>query len=363
MSELTPSVVNPLLEAASAARVLQQLDAPVALADAADLTILIENARFFQAFPSTGELPETLASRLPFLEPEKHRERLAQGRTATVEREVRVGARNRVYALDLRQLDAASAGVGAGRPVWLLQARDLTKQKEAEHMLDSYAKMAEKNARELTREKERVEKLLLNIMPRTVYQELREFGTTTPHKFDAASVLMLDFVGFTEMAVARDPATTIAELNDIFMALDRIAELFGCERIKTIGDAYLAVSGVPDANPDHPQNIAKLALRARRYLERRNQAHPTAWRCRIGIHTGPLIGSLVGLQKYVYDVFGPAVNMAARLEQEAQPMQILTCHQTAEAIGQDFRFSEVGLLPLKGFGECRLMALEEERAG
>jgi class 3 adenylate cyclase len=348
---------SPIVADDTAARMLQELDTPVALADARSLAILVENARFFQAFPSTGEVPETLASRLPFLDAEKHRERLAQGRTASVETEVRLGSRNRAYALELRQIEHAA------RPAWLIQARDLTKQKEAEHMLDSYARMAEKNARELTREKERVEKLLLNIMPKTVYQELRDFGTTTPHKFDSASVLMLDFVGFTEMAVARDPATTIAELNDIFMALDRIAELFGCERIKTIGDAYLAVSGVPDANPDHPQNIAKLALRARRYLERRNQAHPTAWRCRIGIHTGPLIGSLVGLQKYVYDVFGPAVNMAARLEQEAQPMQILTCHQTAEAIGQDFRFSEVGELPLKGFGHCRLMALEEERGG
>jgi adenylate cyclase len=352
MTELTPPIV-----AENAARVLQELDAPVALADAETATILVENARFFQAFPSTGEVPETLASRLPFLEPEKHRERLGQGRTVTVETEVRVGPRTRAFALDLRQMDHD------GRPAWLVQARDLTKQKEAEHLLDSYSKMAERNARELTREKERVEKLLLNIMPRTVYQELKDFGTTTPHKFDSASVLMLDFVGFTEMAVSRDPATTIAELNDIFMALDRIAELFGCERIKTIGDAYLAVSGVPDANPDHPQNIAKLALRARRYLERRNQAHPVAWRCRIGIHTGPLIGSLVGLQKYVYDVFGPAVNVAARLEQEAAPMQILTCHETATAIGPDFRFTEHGLVTLKGFGSCQLMALEEERAG
>jgi adenylate cyclase len=352
MTELTPPIV-----AENAARVLQELDAPVALADAETATILLENARFFQAFPSTGEVPETLASRVPFLEPEKHLERLAQGRTVTVETAVRVGPRTRAFVLDLRQIDHD------GRPAWLVQARDLTRQKEAEHMLDSYSRMAERNARELTREKERVEKLLLNIMPRTVYQELKDFGTTTPHKFDSASVLMLDFVGFTEMAVSRDPATTIAELNDIFMALDRIAELFGCERIKTIGDAYLAVSGVPDANPDHPQNIAKLALRARRYLERRNQAHPVAWRCRIGIHTGPLIGSLVGLQKYVYDVFGPAVNMAARLEQEAAPMQILTCHQTAEAIGPDFRFTELGETPLKGFGPCQLMALEEERAG
>lgn len=128
----------------------------------------------------------------------------------------------------------------------------------------------------MTREKERVEQPLLSIMPKTVYQEQRDFGTTTPHKFDSASVPMLDFVGFTEMAVARDPASTIAEPNDIFRALDRIAELFGCERIKTIGDADLAVSGIPDSNPDHPQNIAKLALRARRYLERRTASPGTA---------------------------------------------------------------------------------------
>jgi class 3 adenylate cyclase len=351
MSTIAP---QPLVDAQ---QVLQELDAPVALIDAGTLAFVLENKRFFQAFPSTGEEPETLASRLPFLTPEQYRERLAKGRTVTVETEVQQGARTRAYALDLRQVEHG------GGTAWLLQGRDLTKQKEAEYMLDSYSKLAEKNARELTREKERVEKLLLNIMPRTVYQELKDFGTTTPHKFDSASVLMLDFVGFTEMAVSRDPTSTIAELNDIFMALDRIAELFGCERIKTIGDAYMAVSGVPDANPDHPQNIARLALRARRYLERRNQAHPNAWLCRIGIHTGPLIGSLIGLQKYVYDVFGPAVNMAARLEQEAEPMQILTCQDTAEAIGHDFRFSEVGEAEIKGFGRCRLLALEEERGG
>jgi adenylate cyclase len=351
MSEL--SIIAP--DQGLAAQVLQELDAAVAVADAESLVILLENARFFQLFPSTGETPETLPARLPELEPERLRERLARGRPASLEREIKKGARTIVLALDVRQIEHG------GRPAWLLQARDLTKQHEAEHMLDSYSKLAEKHARELTREKERVEKLLLNVMPRSVYQELRDFGTTTPHKFDSASVMMLDFVGFTEMAVSRDPASTIAELNDIFMALDRIAELFGCERIKTIGDAYLAVSGIPDSNPDHAQNIAKLALRARRYLQRRNQAHPTAWHCRIGIHTGPVIGSLVGLQKYVYDVFGPAVNMAARLEQEAQPMQILTCHETARIIGDDFRFTELEDRELKGFGRCRLVALEEER--
>ena len=96
------------------------------------------------------------------------------------------------------------------------------------------------------------------------------------------------------MAVSREPGTLIAELNDIFTAFDRIVELFGCERIKTIGDAYMAVSGLPETTPDHTQNIARAALRILRYLDRRNAAHPEQWHCRIGINSGPVIGSIVG---------------------------------------------------------------------
>ena len=118
----------------------------------------------------------------------------------------------------------------------------------------------------------------------------------------------------------------MAELNDIFSAFDRIVEMFGCERIKTFGDAYLAVSGLPggERRPCGLE-IARVALRMRRYIERRNASHPTPWLCRIGINTGPVIGSIVGVQKYVYDIFGPAVNLAARLEALSEPMQITLC--------------------------------------
>jgi class 3 adenylate cyclase len=171
---------------------------------------------------------------------------------------------------------------------------------------------------------------------------------------------MLDFVGFTEMAVSRDPSALIAELNDIFSSFDRIAELFGCERIKTIGDGYVAVSGLPEANPDHATNIAKVALRMRRYLKKRNASHPNQWRCRIGLATGPLIGSLVGIQKYVYDVFGPAVNLAARLEALSEPMQITVSAETADRIRDDFVVAERGTFDIKGFGTQPVYALEDE---
>ncbi len=98
-------------------------------------------------------------------------------------------------------------------------------------------------------------------MPRSVYEEMKNYGTTTPQRYDAASVLMLDFVDFTEMAISNDPGSLISELNDIFSAVDQIVELFGCKRIKTMGGAYLAVSGLPEPTPDHTYNITKVALR------------------------------------------------------------------------------------------------------
>jgi adenylate cyclase len=338
------------------AQAFQQLRHAVAVARSDDLRVVAENALFFQYFPPTpGADEDRLPARLPKLEPEKLRERLARGRPFALEAEVKAGPRTVNLMLELRGQEIDGAGYV------IVEARDVSKQREAEYMLDSYARMAEKHAREVEREKERVEKLLLNIMPRTIYRELRDFGAATPQKFESASVLMLDFVGFTQMAVSRDPSAIVAELNDIFSSFDRIVELFGCERIKTIGDAYMAVSGVPDPNVDHARSIAKAALRFRRYLEKRNAAHPTQWRCRIGIHTGALIGSLVGVQKYVYDVFGPAVNLASRLEAVAEPMQIALTEDTRVLLDDEFVTEPLGEVEIRGFGPQQLHALVGER--
>jgi class 3 adenylate cyclase len=169
---------------------------------------------------------------------------------------------------------------------------------------------------------------------------------------------MLDFVGFTDMAISEDPAGIITELNDIFTAFDRIAEQFGCERIKTMGDAYMAVSGIPEASPDHAHNIAKVALLMVRYLERRNLSHTEEWRCRIGINSGTVIGSIVGVQKYVYDIFGPGVNLAARMETYSAPMQITLCDDMYQLIRNEFRFSERDEVQVKGFGTKQLYTLD-----
>jgi class 3 adenylate cyclase len=239
----------------------------------------------------------------------------------------------------------------------IIELHNVTKVQELESMISSYSGMVERQNRMLKKEKERAEKLLLNIMPESVYKELKTFGVTTPQRFDEASILMLDFVGFTTMSVEHDPTTIVSELNDIFTAFDRIAEHQGCERIKTMGDAYVAVSGLPEANPDHAQAIARLALLCLRYLKRRNETQKIKWRCRIGLAPGPVIGSVVGIQKYVYDIFGPGINLAARLEALAGPMEILFSEEMHPRLHAQFQIEERGETELRGFGPRQIYRL------
>jgi adenylate cyclase len=339
--------------AADPAEILKGLDVGVAVVDLDGMGIAYENAQFFQWFPATGAGDETLADRIPGFAAAKAASRLADGRPYSFDTEVGAQPRATAVRVELRAMagDASRA---------ILEARDVSGEQQIQFMLDSYSELAERNARDLQKEKERVERLLLNIMPRAVFEEMKDFGTTTPQRFDSASILMLDFVGFTDMAISHDPSALISELNDIFSAFDRIVELFDCERMKTIGDAYMAVSGIPDATTDHAQNIARVALRMRRYLERRNRSSPESWLCRIGIDSGPVVGSIVGVQKYVYDIFGPGVNLAARLEAVSDPMEITLSERTYALIRDEFVCEELGEVEVKGFGRQRLYTLEGE---
>jgi adenylate cyclase len=349
-------------------QLLRSLNTAVALVDRETRELVLENAKFFQWFPPGPDPDAPLEERVKDIKIDRAMQRIDQGRAFSFESEAKQGARSVSIALELRALpedgegDNGNGEPSNGRSLLVLEGRDISKQKESEYMLESYSQLAEKNARELQREKERVEKLLLNVMPRSVYKELSEYGTTTPQRFDGTTVLLLDFVGFTDMAISRDPGALVAELNDIFSAFDRVVELFGCERIKTIGDAYMAVSGLPDENPDHANNIAKVALRMRRYIERRNESNPNQWLCRIGIASGPVVGSMVGIQKYVYDIFGPAVNLAARLESMCEPMQILINDKTKSLLSAAFVVSEPEEVQIKGFDTQNIYVLAREHS-
>jgi adenylate cyclase len=336
------------------ARLIDATGTGLAVVDPRTWSIRYENASFRAWFPrADDERRDSLVSRVPSLDPVRARERAGRNRPYRIETESSTGPRATPLLLELRREATLP------EPLLLVEAVNITKQKEAEYMLDSYSKLMERQARALEQEKERAERLLLNIMPRSVAAELRDFGTTTPQSFESASVLMLDFINFTDMAISRDPGALVAELNDVFTSFDRIMEHSRCERIKTIGDGYMAVAGMPEPNPDHAFNIAHAALRMRRFMVRRNGSAPNRWQCRIGIGHGPVIGSIVGVQKFVYDIFGPAVNMAARLEALCDPMQILITADQADRIRDDFVVRSLGRVEIKGFGDQEIYALED----
>lgn len=336
-------------------KLLQSIHVGVAIIREDDLVPVFTNEHFQSWFQTEPETPLALSLEDGGLG--EIVEALEPGAVAEVEVRVKVRRRELSLRLHISSLPSTRQGLV------IIEAHNTTRIRELESMIQSYSKMVERNERELTREKERAEKLLLNIMPKSVFEELKEFGVTAPQRYEEASVLMLDFVGFTQMSIADDPAAVVSELNDIFTNFDRIVEQFGCERIKTIGDAYMAVSGLPDSNPDHARNIARAALLFVHYLKQRNRLHPTSWQARIGIATGPLIGSIVGIHKYVYDIFGPAVNLASRIESRCSPMEILLTDPMESLIRNEFRMTTKGEFEIKGFGLRSLYSLDGPISG
>ncbi|WP_282151075.1 adenylate/guanylate cyclase domain-containing protein [Ruegeria atlantica] len=329
-------------------QLLRAIGVGVAVVRASDLGFVFHNGPFTEWFGAPAE-GQTLLDYFPDLDPKELEDVKQSGLRYSAELQVKPKRRTLIFAV------AVSLANGLSEQVLVVEFQNITRIRELESMIDSYSTMVERNTRELEREKERVERLLLNLMPRAVYEEFKTFGVVTPQLYDQVSVVMLDFVGFTDFAAKTDPTVTLSELNDVFTAFDRIVEQYGCERIKTIGDAYLAVSGMPDATPDHATAVAHCAVRFLRYLERRNESHPHKWQARIGLGMGPAVGSVVGIQKYVYDVFGPAVNIASRLQVFAKPMNIVAPEEMKYALIDEFQVSDIGPVDIKGMGQMDLI--------
>ena len=330
-------------------QLLRAIGVGVALLDRQTLQFGFRNDTFDEWFSGDAQ-PAQLQQLFPDLDVNAMQADLTNAGRFTSEIRFKKKRRTLVVALDF---------TAAEEDLLVLVCQNITRIKELESMIDSYSMMVERNTREIKREKEQVEKLLLNIMPRSVYEEFKTFGVVTPQMYDPVSVLMLDFVGFTDMVASQDPSVTVTELNDIYSAFDRIGEQFGCERIKTIGDAYITVAGLPDPTPDHAKAIANTAIRFVRYLTRRNLSHPHQWQCRIGLSTGSVVGSVVGIQKYVYDIFGPAVNLASRLQEFADPMQITVQDDVANALKDQFDLKRIGEKAIRGFANQTIWQLSD----
>lgn len=211
---------------------------------------------------------------------------------------------------------------------------------------------------ELAHEKRKSDQLLLNVLPERIAEELKEHGEARPERFDNVTVFFSDFVAFTDRAATLAPEALLHELNDMFTAFDGIVSGNQCERIKTIGDAYLFVCGMPDANPNHAARVIESALQIRDYVARRNEGRSDPWLLRMGIHSGPVVGGVVGIHKYIYDVFGDTINTAARMESHSEPMKINVSETTRSLAPELFVYTPREPEMVKGKGIMQMSFVE-----
>ena len=211
-------------------------------------------------------------------------------------------------------------------------------------------------------EKDRSEKLLLNILPHETAEELKEKGSATPKHYDMVSVLFTDFKGFTTIAEKLTPQQLVEELNQCFMEFDKIIDRNNLEKIKTIGDAYMCAGGIPVANETNPVDIVKAGLEIKAYMEKlksdRESQGKDYWELRIGIHTGPVIAGVVGKNKFAYDIWGDAVNTASRMESSGIPGQVNISGTTYELIKDHFNCNHRGKIQAKNKGEIDMYIVE-----
>jgi adenylate cyclase len=200
-------------------------------------------------------------------------------------------------------------------------------------------------------EEQKAENLLLNILPPEIAAILKNGQQTIADHFDGASILFADLVGFTALTHHLEPAQMVQLLNEIFTHFDALVEKYGVEKIRTIGDNYMVAAGVPRPQPDHALRLAHMGLDMQAYIQSRwaNERPPVDFR--IGINSGPVIGGVIGRKKFVYDIWGDAVNIASRMESHGVPGQIQITHATYELIRDDFICKPRGGIQIKGRGE------------
>jgi len=204
----------------------------------------------------------------------------------------------------------------------------------------------------ITQEKQRSDELLKNILPDEVAEELKAKGSSDARLFDEVTVLFTDFENFTKISERLSPAQLVHELDNCFKAIDGIIGKYGIEKIKTVGDAYLAVAGLPVENPNHAEHMILAAIEVRDYmLARKAELGEETFGIRIGIHSGSVVAGIVGIKKFAYDIWGDAVNTAARMEQNSTAGKINVSGATYLLVKDKFTFQYRGKIEAKNKGE------------
>ena len=200
------------------------------------------------------------------------------------------------------------------------------------------------------------DKLLKNTLPLKIATELKEKGVVQARYHHSTTVIFTDFVNFSSIAAQLDPRELIEILDSCFSAFDKIVASYGLEKLKTIGDAYMAVAGIPEPISEHAVKTVKAAIKMRgeikRLMQNRLRAGKPAWYIRIGIHSGPLIAGVIGKNKFSYDVWGNTVNIASRMETNGEPGRINISKETYELVKHQFRCLARGEREIKGLGRA-----------
>lgn len=210
----------------------------------------------------------------------------------------------------------------------------------------------------LEAERERSERLLLNVLPEPIARRLKERTGVIAEHYDAVTVLFADLVGFTARTAVMEPTELVALLDRVFSAFDRLADDEGLEKIKTIGDAYMAAAGVPERRPDHLAAVARTALAMRDEIADMARADGQGWLAvRIGIDSGPAVAGVIGRRKFIYDLWGDTVNTASRMESHGLPGSVQVTERVAAALGPEFTVEPRGTVDVKGKGPMRTFLL------
>jgi len=219
---------------------------------------------------------------------------------------------------------------------------------------EAYAKVQE--------EKQKSDALLLNILPEAVATELKESGNVRAMGFELAGVLFADFCNFTAISQTMTADELVAELNECFSAFDRITVAHGVEKLKTIGDGYLCVAGVPEPRPDAMLELTRVGLEIRDYIAARRKEKIAAgmqyWDVRVGLHCGPLVAGVVGLRKFAYDVWGDTVNLASRMESAGAPGRVNISAAFRAQLPESAVCEARGAIAVKGKGEVEMFFLD-----
>ena len=215
----------------------------------------------------------------------------------------------------------------------------------------------------LAREQERSERLLLNILPAPIAERLKGEHQTLADGYAEVSVLFADIVGFTKMSATVSPERLVELLNKLFSRFDVLCDRYGVEKIKTIGDAYMVCAGLPVPRPDHAEALADMALGMRVALEEHNREFGSDLKIRIGINTGPVVAGVIGLKKFIYDLWGDTVNLASRMESHGVPDAIQVSAATRAKLLELFELTPRGPIEVKGVGAVDTWLLTGRKGG